>query len=307
MPGKILVTPRSVTAKGHPSLSRLNNAGLEVLLCSPGVQPSEDELVRLIPGCVGYLAGVEKVTTRVLGVADSLKVISRNGTGIDNIDVSFCERKNIIIRRAEGANARGVAELTATLMLAMARTITFHDRSLKSNGWERQKGFELPGKTLGLLGCGKVGKLVTHLALAFGMKVVAYDPFPDNSFERTGFNYTDKESVLAHADIISLHCPAPKNGNALIGKAEISRLKKGVCLINTARAELIDESTIIEALDSGHVAGLAVDVFPEEPPRDRRLANHAKVIATPHIGGLTKESVDRAMDVAVDNLLESLK
>ena len=307
MSNKILVTPRSVTRDGHPSLQRLAQAGYKVVCCTPGKQPSEEELLRLLPGCAGYLCGVEKVTARVLESAQDLRAISRNGTGIDNIDLPVAQRLNVRICRAEGANARGVAELAMSLMLALVRSVPLSDHAIKQGGWERALGVELEGRTLGLIGCGKIGKLVARFALAFDMTVLAFDLYPDAAFRPSDrFKYAPLDEIWSRADILSLHCPPSPNGQPLIDSETLSRLRKGVYIVNTARAELIDETAIIEALDSGRVAGLATDVFATEPPTQRQLAGHKRVIATPHIGGFTGESVSRAMDVAVDNLLAAL-
>ena len=307
MANKILITPRSLTANGHPALQKLREAGYVTVFCEPGRQPSESELLGLVPDCVGYLAGVEKITARVIDAARQLKVISRNGTGVENIDAAACAAKNIRICRAQGANARGVAELTMALMLALVRSIPSSDKTIKAGGWERHIGLELAGRTLGLIGCGKIGKIVARLATAFDMNVMAYDQFPDSSFGLSNFRYADFEAVIGSADILSLHCPPLKDGAPVLDAAAIGRLKKGVYLINTARAGLLNENAVLAALESGRIAGLALDVFAEEPPRDLRLLKHDRVIATAHIGGFTQESVDRAVGVAVDNLLNALK
>lgn len=305
---KILVTPRSLTKDGHPSLQRLKDAGYEVIFSTPGIQPDEQELLRLLPDCVGMLAGVEPITARVLEAAKTLKVISRNGVGVSNVDCAAAERLGIKVLITPGANARGVAELTMGLILGLARSISFGDASLKNKKWDRRKGFELQGKTLGLIGCGQIGKTVARLALAFEMRVLAFDPFQDEQFRPSEqFAYVTLEQVLAAADVLSLHCPPQPDKSPLIDAAAIAKMKKGVCLINTARAELLDENAVRAALDSGHIAGLAMDVFTTEPPTDWRLAAHPRTVATAHIGGFTEESVDRAVSMAVDNLLAALK
>jgi phosphoglycerate dehydrogenase-like enzyme len=306
MPAKILLTPRSVTRQGHPSLARLQEAGFELVFSQPGSLPKEDELISLLPGCAGWIAGVEPVSARVLESAPDLRVISRNGTGADSIDLAAAQRLGIKVLRARGANARGVAELTTALMLALARSIPATDRSLKAGRWERQHGFELEGKTLGLIGCGTIGRLVTGFALALGMRVLAYDPSPDWSDAPAGFGYADRADVFHESDILSLHCPPPPDG-PLLDAVTLASLKQGVCIINTARAGLLDTEATLAALASGRVAGVALDVFEPEPPGDRRLLEHPRVIATPHIGGFTPQSIDRAMTQAVDNLLEALE
>ncbi|MHB9036442.1 MAG: phosphoglycerate dehydrogenase [Armatimonadota bacterium] len=308
MMNKILVTPRSLTKSGHPSLDRLKDVGYEIVFSAPGQQPTEGDLVELLPGCVGYLAGVETISKRALESARALKVISRNGTGVDNIDLDAANSQGITICRAEGANARGVAELAITLLLALARSIPFSDCAIKANGWQRRQGMELEGRTLGLVGCGKIGSLVASFGLAFGMKVAAYDIYQDERLKQLpGFSYQPLDEVLSGSDSISLHCPPSKDGKPLIDDDAIGRMKLGVHIINTARAGLVDESAITRGIESGIIAGFATDVFECEPPVERELLMSDRVIATPHIGGFTAESVSRAVSVAVDNLLEHLK
>ena len=305
---KILITPRSLTKDGDPALDLLIQEGFELVFSPPGKIPQESELRELLPGCVGYLAGVEPITAAVLEAADNLKIISRNGTGINTIDLRAAQQMNIKILRAEGANARGVAELTLGIILALIRSIPFSDSCMKRGLWERRKGLELQGRTLGLIGCGKIGQLVSGLSLVFGLSVLAYDAFPDQRFNPgPGFRFTSLEEVLANSDIISFHCPEQADGRAVLDHERLLRLKPGVYIVNTARSSLIDETAILEALHEGRLAGLALDVFDREPPAATPLLSDDRVIATPHIGGYTSESVSRATLAAVENLLNFFK
>ncbi|MCY2989892.1 MAG: phosphoglycerate dehydrogenase [Planctomycetota bacterium] len=307
MAGSILITPRSVTERGHPALGRLSDAGFAVRFCTRGKQPAEAELLQLLPDCVGYLAGVEPISARVLEAAKQLKVIARNGTGVDNIDLAAAERLGIQVCRAEGANAQSVAELTIGLVFALARSLPFSDHGIKGGGWERRLGSELSGKTLGVVGCGRIGRIVAQLALGLGLRVVAYDVFPEPKFLPAGdFRFASLDEVLSQSDVISLHAPAASDGRPLLDAGAVAKLRPGVLVVNTARAGLVDAEAMLAALANGHVAGLALDVFDLEPPTDRRLASHDRVIATPHIGSYTRESVDRLVDVAVDHLLREL-
>lgn len=307
MAGRILVTPRSLTRAGHPALKRLEEAGFEVVFCTKGSQPDEAELLGLVPACAGYLAGVERISARVIEAAGQLKVISRNGTGVDKINLAAAEACGVKICRAEGANARGVAELALASMLALVRAVPFSDAALKAGAWERRKGIELEGRTLGLVGCGKIGKTVAAFGLALGMDVLACDPYPDESFAPSErFAYADLDRVLREADVVSLHCPAPADGKPLIDAAAIETMRPGAYIVNTARAELIDDDAVLAAIETGRIAGLATDVYRDEPPAERRLLESDRVIATPHVGGFTDESVTRAVEVAVDNLLTVL-
>lgn len=303
---KVLVTPRSLTKDGDPALDRLKDAGYEVILFTPGKQPSEEELISLLPGCVGYLAGVEKVSPRVLEAGKDLRVISRNGTGADNIDKDAAKRMNIRICRTEGTNSGGVAELTIGLILALVRSIPFSDAHLKDRRWERRRGIELEHRTLGLIGCGKIGKRVALLATGMGMKVIAFRRNPDYAFSPDNFRYVSLDELYQQSDIISLQCPPLDSGKPLIDKEAISKMKKGVYLINTARASLMDQDAVLQCLESSRIAGAAIDVFDQEPATDYRLLMDPRVIATPHIGGYTTESISRTTIQAVENIIKTL-
>jgi D-3-phosphoglycerate dehydrogenase / 2-oxoglutarate reductase len=302
---KILITPRSITGT-EPFLAPLRAAGYELLMGPAGRQPTREELVELLPGCVGWVAGVEKIPGEVLRAARDLKVISRNGTGVDNIDVEAAESLGIRICRAEGANAQGVAELTIGLIFALLRQIPLCDHRLKKRQWERLKGTEADGKTLGVIGCGRIGARVARMSLALGMSVCAYDPCKNAALDGlAAFRWAELDELFRHADIFTLHCPPQPNG-PLVNAARLTGIKPGAYLVNTARADLIDESVVFNALESGRLAGYATDVFPTEPPTDYRLIEHPRVIATPHAGAYTEESINRATSAAVENLLQAL-
>lgn len=307
MSRRILITPRSLTTGGHPALGELERAGYELVFCTPGIQPDEAELLRVLPGCIGYLAGVERISAQVIETAGDLKVIARNGVGIDNIDLEAAQRAGVAIIRAEGANARGVAELAIALMLALTRAISFSDMHLKRVEWQRRRGIELSGRTLGVIGCGSIGRKVASLALGLGMCVLAYDPCPDESLTPGGeFKYVDLVELLDRSDVVSLHCPPRPDGRPLITREAIANMKRGVYLINTARAGLLDEQAVLESLEDGRVAGLGLDVFTTEPPGRNPLIEHERVVATPHIGGFTEESIDRAVGLAVRGMIDCL-
>jgi D-3-phosphoglycerate dehydrogenase len=306
--GKILITPRSLTREGHPALEVLKKAGHQLVYCRAGIQPDEGELLSLVPGCVAYLAGIEKISARVLETAGELKVISRNGTGVDNIDLKAAKRLNISIKTTPGANARGVAELAIGLLFALARSIPNSNNNLKAGQWLRTKGIELMGRTLGVIGCGYIGKAVSQLAVCLGMEVIGYDPCPDEAFSPgEHFRYAPLEELLKRSDFVTLHCPRMEDSKPIINRCSIKIMKEGALLINTARAGLIDEEGLLEAIDSGHVAGFATDVFETEPPHLSSLLQHDRVIITPHQGGYTVESTSRAVSGAVNNILYALK
>jgi D-3-phosphoglycerate dehydrogenase len=304
---KILVTPRSLTSARGPGLEPLEQAGYELVFSAPGRLPGEDELLALLPGCVGYLAGVEPIGERVLAAAPGLVAISRNGVGIDNIDLVAAERHGVRVLRADGANSRAVAELTLVLVLGALRHVPREDAFVKAGKLERFQGREAGGRTLGIVGCGAIGKLVARFGLALGMRVLAYDVAPDVSFApATDFRFATLDEVLAAADVVSLHSPPPPSGRPLVTAVELARMRAGAILVNTARAGLVDPTAVLAALRSGSLSAYATDTVDAESPDLAPLFRDERVIATPHIGAYTEETVARATAAAVENLLRAL-
>lgn len=309
MNGRVLVTPRSLTGgTDRALLDPLEQAGYEVALGPTGRQPTEAELIALLPGCIGYLAGVEPVGAPVLAAADALRVISRNGAGTDNIDMATAAARGIRVVRAGGANARGVAELTIALILAGLRQIPRTDRLVRCGKWDRPRGRELAGRTLGIVGYGSIGRQVAALATALGMHCLAYDPFVDADVEGSASARLVRslDDALRNSDVVTLHCPPLPSGEPLLGDRELRLIPRGGVLVNTARWSLVDVPAAVRALDESHLAAYATDTFATEPPELDALVTHERAIVTPHIGGLTDESVRRAGEAAVANLLAAL-
>ncbi|MBU2937156.1 MULTISPECIES: phosphoglycerate dehydrogenase [Pacificibacter] len=304
---RILVTPRSLSQGCHPSLAPLTQAGFEIVAPRPGQTPSEADLIRFLPGCIGWIAGVEPVSQAAIDAATDLRVISRNGTGVDNLPMSVLEAKNITVCRAQATNARGVAELALTMALAGLRQVVPTHLGMKSGDWTRQIGREMQGAQVGVLGLGAIGKGFAEFCLGLGAHVKGYDPFaPGDTLDHPNFTRVDLDVVFDGADVVSLHAPMPENGQPLIQAAHFARLAAGGVVVNTARAGLVDKVALLAALETGQVGTYATDVFDEEPPAPSKLLAHPRVILTSHIGGFTKESVERSTDRAVQNLLEAL-
>lgn len=304
---RILVTPRSLTSVSHPAIQALEAQGYEIVMPPAGKLPEEADLLRLLPGCAGWLAGVERVSAAVIKAAADLRVISRNGVGTDNLPMDVVRRRGITVRTADGANAAGVAELAVGLMLASLRHIPAADAGIKSGAWPRRRGREVRGRVIGVVGCGAIGREVIRLGAALGASILAFDPARPDGAATERFRWAELPEILAAADIISLHCPPPLNGRPLIGAAELASMPPGGIIVNTARAALVDETAIIASLNAGRLSVYAADVFAEEPPLSLLLAGHGGVIATSHIGAFTEESVDRATEIAVANLVEGLQ
>jgi D-3-phosphoglycerate dehydrogenase len=304
--GYILVTPRSLTSDPPPALDRLTRAGFELVFSTPGATPSEAELLRLVPGCVGWLAGVEPVSEAVIASADRLRIISRNGSGADNLPLPLLGSRGIAVARAMGANATGVAELTMGLILAACRHIPETSSGVHAGGWPRLRGREIEGATVGIVGLGAIGRRVARVLDSLGARLLVHDPLrPDPG--TLPVEHVALPELLERSGIVTLHCPAPEDGRPLLDGAALGRLPRGAILVNTARANLIDPVALLAALEEGRIETYATDVFAVEPPGDDPLAAHPRVLATSHVGALTEGSVTRATEAAVENLLLALR
>ena len=252
-----------------------------------------------------------KVTKEVIEQGKSLRVIGRAGAGVDNIDVPAATAKGIMVVNAPTANTVSVAELTIGLMLALARRIPAADSSTRSGKWEKKAfmGTELDGKTLGLVGSGKIGTDVAKKAQAFRMKVIAFDPYlKKEAAHAAGITLVDSlDGLLAESDIISIHAAMTKETRGMIGKAQIEKMKKSAFIVNCARGGIADEKALYEALKEGRIAGAALDVFEKEPPEGSPLLSLTNVVYTPHIGASTREAQKRAGTIIADQVRKALK
>jgi D-3-phosphoglycerate dehydrogenase / 2-oxoglutarate reductase len=233
-----------------------------------------------------------KVTKPLIDAAPSLRVIARAGTGVDNVDVTAASARGIVVMNAPGANSISVAELALGQILALARHLPGADAAMKQGKWEKKKflGEEVRGKTLGLAGLGRIGQEVARRAAAFGMRVIAHDPFiSEQAAADLGVELVSLEDLFARADYLSLHMPSNANTRNLVNAERLAKAKKGIRIINTARGDLIDEAALADAIESGQVGGAALDVFQKEPTVDHRLQLLERVVASPHIAASTRE------------------
>src|SRR5207248_5622338 len=240
-----------------------------------------------------------KVTADVLEAASNLKVVGRAGIGLDNVDVDAATRRGIMVVNAPQSNILSAAEHTIALLLAQARNIPQANASVKAGRWERSRfeGVEVHGKTLGIIGLGRVGAMVAARALAFGMRLVGYDPFVSRARARAlGVELMPNlEAVLVQSDFVTIHLPRTPDTEGLIGERELARLKPGARIVNTSRGGILDERAVVHALRDGTLAGAALDVFEQEPvPAAHPLLRFDQVVATPHLGASTKEAQDKA-------------
>ena len=244
-----------------------------------------------------------QITPEVLDAAKNLKVIGRPGVGVDNVDLEAATRRGVIVMNSPMGNLVSTAELALALLLAVARNIPQADAAMKAGKWDRKSfaGVELSGKRLGVIGLGRIGREVAARCRALGMEITGYDPFVSPAVaEAMHVKLLTLDELLAGSDFITLHTTLNPETKHLLGRAAFAKIKPGARIANAARGELIDDEALLEALDSGRVAGAALDVYTQEPPVDWRLAKHPKVVATPHVGAATGEAQERVgTDIAV--------
>jgi len=265
-----------------------------------------DELLKVIPEYDGILVrSATKVPQDIIDAGKNLKLIARGGTGIDNIDHEYAKSKGIPVLNTPGANSASVSELVFAHMFALARFIPQANITMRKGEWNKKayKGFELAGKTLGIVGFGRIGQITAKMALAFGMKVLAYD-LADIQTD-LDVKIVTKEELLRESDFITLH--VPKQAQNFITKTELELMKPTVFLINTARGGVVNEEDLLEALNTGKIAGVGLDAFLNEPNPNPELVNHPKVSVTPHIGASTKEAQDRVGIQIAEKIVAVLK
>ncbi len=263
-----------------------------------------DALARDLRGADALIVrSATQVTASLLDAAPRLRVVARAGTGVDNVDLEAASQRGILVLNAAGANSISVAELALGLMIALARGIPAADTSMKNGAWDKKRftGIELRGKLLGVVGFGRIGREVASRARAFGMDVIAHDPFiGSRAADVAAVPLVPLDELLQRSDFISLHVPSLPETRHLIDAARLSKCHRGVRIVNTARGELVDETALADAIEQGIVAGAALDVFEQEPPTDRRLACLPQVVATPHIAASTREAQELVgVEVAV--------
>ncbi len=292
----------------------LDNIGQTILRASSSVEDrtgiSADELLEIIFEFDAIVVrGRTKVTAEVFQAAKNLKVVGRAGVGVDNIDLEAAHSHGVTVVNAPTATTLAVAELTFGLMLSMAREIPRADAGMKTGKWLKKSldGIELGGKTLGILGMGRIGSEVGQRAKVFGMQVLGYDPLiPPDEIQRRGAIPSDLDQIYSRSDFISLHLPLTDDTRNMVGVDAFERMKNGVRLVCAARGGIINESALLYALNSGKVASAALDVFDQEPPGASELVAHPKMIATPHIGAQTAEAQARAAEDIANEVLAAL-
>jgi len=271
---------------------------------------SQDELVEIIKDYDALLVRSRtKVTAQVFEAATQLKVVGRVGVGVDNIDLEAAKAHDVTVVNAPTSTSLAVAELALGLMLGLARELPRADAGMKNGDWLKKqlKGSELHGKTLGVIGMGRIGAEVAMRASIFGMHILGYDPLiPRDEIRQRGAEPVELEDLYARSDYISLHLPLTDETRSMLDEQAFARMKRGVRVLCAARGGIIDEAALLAALESGQVAGAALDVYASEPPGTSGLVIHPKVIATPHIGAQTAEAQSRAAEDIAKEVLAAL-
>lgn len=306
---KVLVTPTSFCKpQNDMAREKLEAFADEVVYNEYGRPLKLHEVKEMLDGCDGYIAGLDYITAEALDDADSLKAISRYGAGVDRVDLSATKAKGITVTNTPGTNAVAVCELAFALMLSLARAVPRLDNAVKNGRWPRNNGVELRGKTLGIVGLGAIGKNLAVRAKAFGMSVIAYDPYFDEAFAQSNdVKKRELGELIMQSDFISLHVPLNEHTRHMIGAKQIETMKDGAFVINTARGGLIDEAAAAQAIGNGKLGGVGLDAYEVEPVTDSPLMGLENVVMMPHTGAHTNEAIGAMGMMAVNNLIAVLK
>jgi D-3-phosphoglycerate dehydrogenase len=295
--GSTSETPWKLLAENHAEIVRLDIN-----------KATEQELAAALREVDAAIIGARLIRAEVIAGAPRLKVICMHGVGVDHIDLEAARAHQVVVCNCPGANADSVADLAFCLMLMVSRDVLNANASLKRGEWGRYSGTVVVGKTLGLIGMGRIGQAVTQRALGFHMRVLAYDPFvPPQNIEEIGAKTTSLGELLAEADYVSLHAPVTDETRTLINADTLGKMKSTAFFINTSRGELVDEEALYQALKNHQIAGAGLDVFSEEPPTRHDLINLPNVIATPHIGAHSTEAITNVSIMAAQNVISALQ
>jgi D-3-phosphoglycerate dehydrogenase len=298
---KIAITTSSFAVHSQEPLDLLRSAGMDIVLNPHGRVLTAAETVDLLSGCAGVVAGTEPLNREVLEALPELRVISRVGVGLDNVDKAYCMQHPIAVRSTPDGPTRAVAELTVAVILDLLRNVSRMDRDLRQGVWKKRMGRLLQGKRVGLVGMGRIGSATAGVLAALGAEISYADPCPAQS----SCCQLALEELLDWADIVSLHCSKPGCAGPLLGEVELARMRPGALLVNLARGGLVDEDALARALVEGRLGGAALDVFISEPYRGP-LAGIDNVVLTPHVGSYAVEGRVGMETEAVRNLLEAL-
>lgn len=304
---KILISPSSFGQVGFQPIDLLKENDLEIINNPYGRKLTEQEVSELAKGCIGIVAGLEPLTASVMDTLPELRVISRVGVGMDNVDLEYAKKRGILVVNTPDGPTRAVAELTIAMTMALLRKIPQADANLKKKIWQKEIGNLLFGKTIGIIGLGRIGKMVAELFIGLGNHVMGFDLQPDQKWAvKKGVQLAAFGMVLSESDILSLHIPGNKDNTPVIGEKELIQMKDNAYLINIARGGCVDEESLFHALKTNKLTGAALDVFSKEPYVGP-LCDLKNIILTPHLGSYASEGKLQMEIDAVKNLIQNLK
>ena len=304
---KILVTALSFR-RSKQAMDLLAAQGFQIIESPYNRALQENEMLELIPGMAAIVAGNDEITAKVIAAGlPTLKIIARSGAGYNTIDVKAAKQGGVVVTNTPGANSKSVADLTMAMILSLARRIPRLNQSLHKGIWEKETGEELGGKILGVVGTGNIGTEVIKRAVAFDMRIIAYnDQICGDLIAKYGVSYSPLTEVIAQSDFLTLHVPAVAETVGMMNQTVFQSMKRTAYLINTARGELVVENDLCDALEQGKIAGAALDTFAVEPLTESRLHSFDNVILTPHIGANTFEASERVGIMAAREVIQVL-
>lgn len=304
---KVMIAPSHLAKEKGAFFEVLQAAKLDLVYPQKNVQMTEEDILNEFHGVEAVIAGSEPYTRKVFETFSQLKIISRVGVGYDAVDVKEATKRGVVVCYVPGTNQDAVAEHCFSLMLALAKNVIRQHNQLREGKWPRHANLPLRGKTLGLIGLGRIGKAMTRKAKAFDLKVIAYDPFPDTRFaQEQQVPLLTLDEVLQQSDYVSLHLPAKPETVKLINAEKLALMKPTAYLLNTARGAVVDEQALYEFLKNKKIAGAGLDVFEKEPPVGSPLLTLDNVVLTAHTAGVDTESRDAMALMAAQNLVALL-
>tara|TARA_B110000238_G_scaffold8270_1_gene8341 strand:+ start:143 stop:1063 length:921 start_codon:yes stop_codon:yes gene_type:complete len=304
---KILTSPSSIGQISPEPFDLLKSNGYEIINNPYGRKLTESEVISLASDCIGIVAGVEPLNSKVIDALPNLKCISRVGVGMDSVDISYAESKGIKVLNTPNGPTRAVAELTLGLTISLLRKIPNAHYDLKNRIWKKQTGNLLYEKKVGILGLGRIGRMVAEMFRSLGNPVIGYDLYPDLDWaEKNNIEILGLEQLLNQSDILTIHIPGNSDGSTVLNQKELSYLKDGAFIVNVSRGGVINEDALYEVLINGKLSAAALDVFSNEP-YSGKFCDLDNVILTPHIGSYAKEGKLKMEVDAVMNLINALK
>ncbi len=304
---KILVSPSSFGKCGFQPIQILEDSEHEVIINPFGRKLTEDEVIELAKDCIGIVAGVEPLNKRVIDALPNLKCISRVGVGMDSVDIEYAKQRGIAVVNTPDGPTRSVAEMTIAMTFSLLRKIPQADANIRKGIWQKEIGNLLFGKTIGVIGLGRIGKMVAEMYSKFGNTVLGFDLYPQIEWaNQNSVKIVDLDTLIHESDIVTLHVPPNKDKTAVIGRDRFGKMKRTSFLINAARGGVVDETTLFELLEEKKIAGAAIDVFSEEP-YNGPFVKLDNVVLTPHLGSYAAEGKLQMEIDAVNNLIGVLK